>query len=298
MADLGLIQTFVTVYRVGNMTAAARLLHLTQPAVSKQVQAFEAQVQRTLFTRLARGIAPTAAAHSLAHMLSPHLDAIEAALAAQAVGPGALAGTVLIGGPTEFLGTRVLPALHRVREHDIAIRAQAGMPRELLDALTAGALDLAITTQRLPTRGIRFESLYTEEFVLVGAAHWADRLPPAAIAERGAPLFADVPIIAYDDALPIVRRYWRAVFGVAPPARTALLVPDLRSVAQAAAAGLGVTVLPSYLVTEALQRGTLVSLFPAATSPTNTLWLASRVGAVTPRIAFVLETLRRASLRW
>jgi DNA-binding transcriptional LysR family regulator len=155
-----------------------------------------------------------------------------------------------------------------------------------------------VTTQRLPTRGVRFHSLYTEEFVLVASPQWADRLPAAAIAERGAAIFTDVPIVAYDQALPIVRRYWRSVFGAAPPPRAALVVPDLRSVALAAASGLGVTVLPSYLVNDALQHGTLVSLFPSGTSPTNTLWLASRVGASAPRVAFVMETLRRAAERW
>jgi DNA-binding transcriptional LysR family regulator len=298
MADLALIQTFVTVYRVGSMTAAARLLNVTQPAISKQVQAFEAQLQRTLFTRLARGIAPTAAAHALAAMLTPHVDAIEASLAAQAVGADALAGTVLIGGPTEFLGAAVLPSLRRALDHDIAIRAESGMPRELLDAVAAGALDLAIATQRLATRGVRFEALYREEFVLVAAPEWADRITPAMIAERGAAVFDGVPILAYDDSQPIVRRYWREVFNVSSPKRTAMTVGNLRSVASAAAAGLGVTVLPRYLITDALQRATLVSLFPGAANPTNTLWLASRVGATTPRIAFIAETLRRAAPHW
>ena len=298
MADLDLVQTFVTVYRAGSMTAAARLLHLTQPAVSKQIQAFESQMRRTLFTRLARGIAPTPAAHALAGMLAPHLDGIEASIAAHATGPGALRGTVFIGGPDEFLGGTVLPSLRSALEHGIVLRSQLGLPRELLDALVAGTLDLVVATQKLATRGVRFESLYTEEFVLVGSPYWAARLSSAAIAERGAALFADEPVLAYDETLPIIRRYWRAVFGAPPPTHAALLVPNLRSVASAAAAGLGVTVLPRYLIADGLQRGSLVALSPAAAGPTNTLWLAARIGGTTPRVAFVAETIRRAAVSW
>jgi DNA-binding transcriptional LysR family regulator len=298
MADLALIQTFVTVYRTGSMTAAAQLLNITQPAVSKQIRAFESQVQRVLFTRLARGIAPTVAAHSLAELLAPHLDAIEASLAAHATGTSSLEGTVFIGGPAEFLGEAVVPALRQAIEHHIDVRVQPGLPRELLDALASGTLDIAVTTQRLATRGVTFVALYTEEFVLVASPMWAHRLPAAIVAERGAPLFADVPLLAYDSTMPIVRRYWKEVFGAAPPRRAAVLAPNLRSLATAAAAGLGVTVLPQYLVASAIRSGALVSLNPGAVRPTNTLWLATRVGATAARVAFVAEMLRRVSQSW
>jgi DNA-binding transcriptional LysR family regulator len=298
MADLDLIRTFVTVYRVGSMTAAARLLNLTQPAVSKQVQAFEAQLHRALFTRHARGITPTPAAHALATQLAPHLDGMEASLAVQAFDSAALAGTVALGGPDEFLGATALPSLGSAIACGITIHAQPGLPRAMLDALAAGTLDLVISTQRLGTRGVRFEALYSEEFVLVASSVWADQLTPSAIARSGAALFADVPLIAYDDSLPIIRRYWREVFGAPAPSRAVLIVPNLRSVAAAAAAGLGVTVLPRYLVTEGLQRGSLVSLWPTAECPVNTLWLATRIGQSPPRVTFVADALRRAAGSW
>lgn len=53
--SLDRLLTFQAVYRNGTLTAAARLLGLSQPTVTGQVRALEAAVGQTLFVRQARG---------------------------------------------------------------------------------------------------------------------------------------------------------------------------------------------------------------------------------------------------
>ncbi|MCU0648705.1 MAG: LysR family transcriptional regulator [Gemmatimonadaceae bacterium] len=294
MADLDLARVFLAVYRAGSISAAAPRLNRTQPGVSKQLRAFERQVQRTLFTRLPRGIAPTPAAHALAEVLGPHLDALDAALGATLAGASALDGIVLLGGPAEFLDVMAVPALGAAITQGVQIRCVHGVPRELVAAVASEALDLVIATQRVPTRGVRFEALYEERFVLVGAPRWAERLSPHALRHDGATVLSTVPLVAYDADLPLVRRYWREVFGAPRPKRAAVTVPDLRSVVRAVVAGLGVSVVPRYLASEALANGALTELLPGARVTGNTLWLAWRSGDATPRTTFVRELLVRA----
>ncbi len=43
------LRTFLAVYRAGSISKAAGVVHLTQPAVSKQMRAFEAQLGRAVF---------------------------------------------------------------------------------------------------------------------------------------------------------------------------------------------------------------------------------------------------------
>ena len=74
MADLGHLRSFLAIYRAGSLTRAARLVHLTQPALSQQLRSLEAHLGRRLFTRLPRGLEPTPAAHDLATAIGPHLD--------------------------------------------------------------------------------------------------------------------------------------------------------------------------------------------------------------------------------
>lgn len=54
--DLKLLRAFVTVAREGNVTRAAELLHLTQPAISLQLKRLSDEIGITLFQRTASGL--------------------------------------------------------------------------------------------------------------------------------------------------------------------------------------------------------------------------------------------------
>ncbi|MBM3275335.1 MAG: LysR family transcriptional regulator, partial [Candidatus Sericytochromatia bacterium] len=119
-----------------------------------------------------------------------------------------------------------------------------------------------------------FHALLAEEFVLVVAPRWADRLPPAG--ELTPEALSNVPLLAFADDLPIVRRFFRTVLGTRLTIHAALTLPDLRGLAAAVAAGAGYSVLPHYLCRDAIAAGKLTRLFPDVPGPTNTLYLAVR----------------------
>src|SRR5512145_308228 len=52
------LETFRVVVQTGKISHAAKLLHLSQPAVTAQVRALEEECGRALLTRSARGVAP------------------------------------------------------------------------------------------------------------------------------------------------------------------------------------------------------------------------------------------------
>ena len=56
---------FVTVYKEESITAAARKLNLTQPAVSAAIKELESRYSVRLFERMGRGIQKTPASHHL-----------------------------------------------------------------------------------------------------------------------------------------------------------------------------------------------------------------------------------------
>src|SRR5690606_30918357 len=294
MAPLDWLRTFLTVYRVGSITGAAPRLFLTQPAVSQQIKALETHLGYRLFERLPRGVAPTPAARELARLIAPHLDALEATLEGARQGPGRLGGTVRLGGPAEFLAERVLPALGGLPEKKVRLEVRFGLADELLDAVAEGDLDLAVSTRSVRRSGLDSEPLFTERFLLVAAPTWAARLSAEAIAANGASALEGVPLVSYGPELPILRRYWRVVFGRRLERRAAVVVPDLRAVREAVAAGAGISVLPQYLCEDAIAHGPLIVLHRPTTLPENTLHLVWRSGtAREPRLGYVRELLRR-----
>ncbi|MFI6812062.1 LysR family transcriptional regulator [Nonomuraea sp. NPDC050328] len=274
--SLDLLRSFLAVYRTGSITAAAETLGLSQPAVTAQVKALEAALDRPLFDRLPRGVAPTAAADELARRVGGALDTL-----GEVIGGELPAGrTVLLGGPAELCSEVLVPRLGPLLAEGIRLRLVFGLTDDLLGRLAAGRLDLVVSTIRPRLRGVRAEPLYDEEFVLVAA-----------------PGHEDGPLIAYAEDLPIIRRYWRTLFGTRPSMSAALVVPDLRGVRNAVRAGLGVSVLPSYLCREDLAAGRLVAVREPELAPINTGYLAIRSGArADPAVGrafdFLLTSLR------
>ena len=70
-----------------------------------------------------------------------------------------------------------------------------------------------MSTVRLSRPNTESTAIYSEELVLIGNQDWAEKLPAKAWATRALELLKDVPLLAYSEELPLIRRYWRKVFG-------------------------------------------------------------------------------------
>jgi DNA-binding transcriptional LysR family regulator len=298
--DLNQLRTFLAVYRTGSFTAAARLLGLSQPTVTMQIRALERQLGRPLYERLPTGAAPSVVADELAAETAGPLDAL-AALEDRSRGAaeGTPAAPVHLAGPAELVCLLVLPALAPLVGQGLRLRISLGLADDLLDGLQAGSYDLVVSAVRPRGRALSAVPLMDEEFVLVAAPAWAERIGPGRVADGGPAALRGVPLISYSEELPIVRRYWRHVFGVRLTGTAAVVVPDLRGVLAAVLAGAGVSVLPRYLCRAQLASGELVPLLEVPDAPINTGFLVRRTGAhEPPQTAMVRERLLQAARDW
>ncbi|MER6445816.1 LysR family transcriptional regulator [Streptomyces venezuelae] len=281
--DLTLLRTFVTVHRAGSFTRAAALLGLSQPAVTSQIRTLERQLGRPLFHRRARGVTPTAVGDELAHKAAPHLDALLRITEAEreAVGP---LRTLHVAGPPEFLCLRVLPALALLVGQGHTLRAAPQTDDEAtLDGLAVGHHDLVVTTAQ--PRGGLFTAtpLCDEEHVLVAAPYWAALVDMDRLRAEGSAALDGIPLVEVHESLPLVTRYWAAVFDALPDARSlaaTVVVPDLRAVLECVRAGAGLAVLPRYLCQDALDSGRIVALAEPAVPPLRTWFLVVRTGSL------------------
>ncbi len=298
MAGLDLLSTFMEIYRCGSLSAAAERLGLTQPAVSGQLARLEEELGESLFVRSRRGVTPTARAADLAARIGTHLDELRAALGTS--GPAtAQVGTVRVGGPAELMTLRVLPALAPLTGRGIRIHVTLGLADDLLSALADGRVDLVLSSVRPAQQEITATPLTDEEFVLVGPPALARSIDSARLATDPVAALSHLPLVAYAEDLPIIRRYWLSEFGRRPANNIAVIVPDLRAVLAAVVAGSGVSALPRYLVDPALTAGSVELLHDPAAAPLNTLYLAVRSGALRhPPLAVVHDHLRTRAPLW
>jgi DNA-binding transcriptional LysR family regulator len=269
--ELAHLDTFLSVYRSGNITAAAKKLFLSQPAVTSHIKALESELGSPLFVRLARGVSPTDLAHRLAEEITTPLDAIHHSIGRFNPAAPQTEATCMIGGPSDALAELVLPALAPMIAEGLRVDVRIGLTNPLLDALTDGELDLVVATTPARRRNVVSETLCSETLQLVGPANMG-ATPPSDLLV----MLHSRKMLAYADNAPLVRRYFRERFPNETPPTPAVTVADLRALRSLVIGGAGWTVLPDYIAAPALGDGSLVILERPDPAPTNQLYLATR----------------------
>jgi DNA-binding transcriptional LysR family regulator len=274
MVNLEWYRSFVAVYRVGTVSGAAAVLHLTQPAVSQHIAALESALGAALFQRMPRRMLPTEAGKRLYTQVVVAIEALEAIPTKTNLGDAPL--VIRLGTPTEFFGEYILRRLPKASE--TFLTTQFGLVQELIEKLLANEIDCAIATQKITKPELEYQLIFEESFWLVGSPtvsmpsqDWL-RSDLSALEHWLSPQ----PLIAYSEELPIIRRFWRVVFGQRLAVNPQLVIPDLCSIREAIAQGLGYSVLPDYLCEEWIAQGRLTLLLQPTKAVTNSIWLAYR----------------------
>lgn len=144
--DLNLLRLFDAVYRTGNVSRAAELLDLTQPAASQGLTRLRALIHDPLFMRTAGGVQPTPKAQRLAHPVRHALATLEQALGETASFDPAVSRRSFQIHMSDIGEGRFLPELMvALRERAPGVRVETRpLPREqIADALDNGRIDFA-----------------------------------------------------------------------------------------------------------------------------------------------------------
>lgn len=138
---------FLAVVEAGSMTAAAKKLELTQPALTKAIRRLEDEAGTALFERGARGVVLTASGQSfLRHARTVHSTMAHASNELEALHQGR-AGMVRIGAGQSWL-IEILPEIiHTFRRGfpDVRLHIRGGLDGQLRDALRETPLDFLLT---------------------------------------------------------------------------------------------------------------------------------------------------------
>lgn len=255
--SLGRLRTFIEVYRQRSLSAAARSLHLTQPAVSQHIAGLEEAIGRSLFLREATGVVPTVAADELASDIGDKLDAAEAALSSARARSDEMAGAIQIIGHADFLSEVVAAHLVSLLQSGMKVRLQAGGGDMTKHMLVEGHCDLGISAYASEDKRLRSELLRAEPVLAVAAPSVAKRL--SAAPDLGDALAAE-PLLTYNFDRPLVEDWLmhnQLQRGMPSPA---LVGQDLRTLRSLLVADFGWSVLPLYLCAEAMAQGRLVEL--------------------------------------
>jgi len=187
--DPGLLETFLVVLGAGRISAAAKVLHLSQPAVTAQIRKLEDALGAALFTRSVSGVVPTARGARLADYARSIQRLLEEAVAE--VGGRAEAGGELLVAASTTVAAHVLPPLLAQFRHvhrDVSLRVRVGNTDEVLDQVRTGQAPLGIVEGHARVAGVHLEPFLDDEIVAVVGRD-------ASFPIRAARDLAEVPIL-------------------------------------------------------------------------------------------------------
>lgn len=195
--DVRQLKALVTVAETGSVTRAAELLHVVQPAVTRQIRALERELGVPLFDRTRQGMRPTAAGTSLVERARRALTELDRARAELAPTPGTVAGLVSVGlleSTADFLAQPLVAAVARDYP-GIELRVLTAYSGHLQQWLDDGDLDVSLLYNLASTPSLNVRTLVEERLWAVAPAAVglrADRpLPLASAAEH--PLVLPAP---------------------------------------------------------------------------------------------------------
>ena len=147
--ELRTLRYFLAVAREGSITQAAKVLFVTQPALSRQLKALEKELGAKLFVRGSHSVALTDRGVLLKQRCEEILELTDTTLAEFAVGSDAVAGDVHIGVGESYTSrflARVAQAL-KDRYPQIHYRLHDGNSDDLAERLDCGLLDFCVLIQ-------------------------------------------------------------------------------------------------------------------------------------------------------
>ncbi|MEQ1852084.1 MAG: LysR family transcriptional regulator [Chthoniobacteraceae bacterium] len=252
------LRAFATLAETGSFSETARRLNLTQSAISHSIRALEADVGCRVLDRLGKTAVLTEAGEALlartGRILAEMADA-----RAEIARLGKWGQTRLRLGAsttaTQHILPRVLEELGR-KFPKCAIAIEPGDTPEMIEALRAHKIDLAVNLDPKRGESIDFRPLFTDELqFIVGATHpWAraGRVASEEIAQQNYILYKRK---SYTSAM--IDEYFHAERVVL---FSQLDMGNMEAIKELVKLGLGVSILAPWTARKEIEEGTLVAL--------------------------------------
>ncbi len=252
------LKVFCTVAETKSFSKTSEIIHLTQPAVSLQIQALEEIYETKLFDRSSSTVTLTPAGEVLYKYAKEILGLY--ANVEKVIGEitGLVKGSISIGA-SSTIGNYLLPGVitdFKKAHLKIKIHLLVGNTKRVVDLLNSGSIDIGLVEGEVSRQKMVVEKLIPDELLLVVPAHhpWAKK--------------KDIPISELTKEPFIFREggsgtrqmieMFFSKYGISPNnMKVAMVLGSTEAIKEAVENGLGVSILSRWAVRKELKYGTL-----------------------------------------
>lgn len=240
------LRVVVAVADDGGYTAAARRLHIAQSSLSRTVLEVERRIGVPLFERTTRQVRPTPDGEQFLIIARRLLREFDAALNHF---QGYLAGTrgsVSIAALPSLAASMLPPALSAFRQSrpDVSVTIHDGLSQEVLDHVTTGSVDMAVTVAPDVPRSLHAERIAADRFACIfPPGHRFDQQKRVTWRDLSGEAF-----VAFGQSTSIRAYVDRALDDCGIELGPVIEARNIGAVAGLTAAGLGVSMVPSLVL--------------------------------------------------
>ncbi|RZI44712.1 LysR family transcriptional regulator [Herbaspirillum sp. HC18] len=276
MDRLRLMETFVRVVETGNFSAVAREENTTQSAISKHVQALEAQVGARLLVRSTRSHSLTEAGRLYYERCRQVLDVLEEARIEVHRAEHEISGALRVAAPVAFGRLHIVPRLQAFYARYPKVRVDLQLDDGFVDLVGAG-IDVAFRVGELKDSRLIARR--------IGTAHRATLASPVYLERHGEPKHPDElakhNCLVYGGVVNI--NEWQYVDAMDNP-HTVRVSGNFQSnsseaIRQAVCEGIGISYSPVWVVGDDIRAGRIKPIltgFRAQSLPLNVVFQPAR----------------------
>jgi len=254
MVNLEWYRTFKAVYQTGSLTAASKILFISQPNVSQHLSLLEAHVGKPLFERKPKLVPTDYGKLFYTQVVEPleKLEKVESGFSA--AGLKKQPSIVRLGVVQEYFQAVLAEKISSI---DASLVLSFGRTRELLGKLQKGSLDFVIATKLADYRHLVFEPVRQEHFIIAGSkaidtTEFDNSLREEDWQSAEAWLVSQ-SWFAYTTDLAIIRRFWKKNFFKHPVIKPYCVVPDMNLILKSLKYTNALTIAADYLLNDDLK---------------------------------------------
>lgn len=252
------LKVFCTVAETKSFSKASEIIHLTQPAVSLQIQALEELYETKLFDRSSSSVKLTKTGETLykyaKQILSLYSDA------EKIIGDmtGLVKGSISVGASTT-IGNHLLPIIvseFKKTRPKIKLHMRVGNTKRIIELLNSGNIDFGIVEGEIAKQKIKNEVLLSDELcVIVPAYHMWAKKKDISIFE-----LPKEPFILREEGSgtrQVIEKYLADHGITVQSMKIALILGSTEAIKEAVENGLGVSIVSKWAARKETRYGTL-----------------------------------------
>jgi DNA-binding transcriptional LysR family regulator len=252
------LRVFCAVAETKSFSKASELIHLTQPAVSLQIQAMEELYETRLFDRSGNTINLTPAGEVLYRRAKEILSLYAEAQRSISEITGAIKGSLSIGA-SSTIGNYLLPIIisaFKKKVPQVNISLVVSNTKTITEKLNAGEIDIALVEGDVSKQRFSVETLIADELVVImSPVHsWAERRNIPAIE------LTKEPMIMREEGSgtrQVILKYLEEHGIKQDHLKIALVMGSTEAIKGAVEEGVGVSIVSGWAARKALKHGLL-----------------------------------------